>query len=912
MPQGRTTKQARAYGAGFTAVWGGFCPYGSTAGGSAPVIPNVLIDTQYGTQPKWCKFSAQHDAAEVGKFKVMLDSDTYDLLPILVPQVNRGQSAPTLFLPSTTAGSGILIVGAQTGPGAKATIPLIEVVTATGGSTLVATQGYVVATGVLTITSGATATNSTVVASLNAPITNATQWTGTPPTAQPFTAYAIGSSQDIFYTTSALKGTFTGGQSGDDAAYASLFLPSTTSPYGILYTANVAGAAGNSISVVYTAGGAGTSVTLTCIGNVINITVDTSATNQSILTAVNITNAATAGALVTASLVVAAAGTIPSHTAYAAAMVDVFNASTTYNLGGQFLTGGGFVTAEITERVYPNALGASGVISYDNVSLQAQQQMPLSQPYSHLAIRVYQGDTPVDMNAQTQLFVPSATEGYGVMFTSVATTATTATTGAIAFTGSTLTITMKALQPGDAGNNIAITFLNPQATLFVPSATSPDGILFQAAAAYAGSAGQQITVQMSAPNSSITAVNNCLVSVTGTNILLQPNTSATNTNVVTAVAASTAASNLVGTPVATGGSDLVVGNNSLAQALGGGYVASASTVAVAVVTGTPTTGYQINCQFGASCTGTTMLVELNKRAGSTAAANGNIQIATFSDTNAGSVVAAHASVFCTGGLDTTDLQVLYGPCLQTNISVSALNSAGTLTVGSTQYFPTSGTLDIPDSLGNVSVIAYTGKTATTFTTCTSSSTLATLAVGAVVNADAPVAVQSGGGYVTAATAQTYSATITVLSTTGFASSGTFYVMDTQGIVSQVTYAGVTATTFTTCSGYVTGNLLAAGAVVSSLPGELTTVYLGYTGTTNTNLAIATAVNAAQFGANGMVQAVPVNSNTDLNSIAANGILAWANAGLSGPGQFGAQSLESNNIIRFPLYAVDNVSGGAGA
>ncbi len=729
MPQNRGgVMPARAYGAGFVSIWGGFLPYGSTAGGSEPIIPNVVVDGTYGKQIKWKGFTVAHDNAEVGRYQIMLDSDTFDLLPVPTVQVDRKWRPATVFFPSTTAGDGLQITAVQAGPSNLATIPILNIVSATSGAGT--TASVAISGNTLTITAGASATNATVAAAINAYVA-----TGG------VTATVVAGATDVFYTT-ALTLQLSGGENSDDLNYASVMLPSTTAGYGILYTANSPGAWGNDLNIVYVAGGGGTAAVAAIVGNQITITVDTSTTNEAILTAVNETAAATVGKVVTASLVAGSAK--PTHTAVAAAMVDVYAASTSYNTSpGTWLTTGGLHIAKIDGRINPKALVNSGIISYDQLSAAQKLALPATQPYSHFAIKVYAGDTPVDLSARSQLFVPSETQGSGVMYNSVATLATNASATLTFNAGPAAVQTLTALQPGDLGNSISITYETAQATLFLQSATVGSGLTFTATSSYTGPAGQLITVAMAAPNPNS---SNTLVTVNALAISIFPKANETNTGVAAAVAANPAALQLVGTPAVAGGSDLVIGNSGAAP-LGGGYVPPGSASAVAAVTGSPTTGWTITVQFGASCTSTTAVAAINAVAGPSSP---QPILQTVTTTNGGSIVNALGTVFLTGGFDPSDLQVQYAPAYGNNLTGVAVQAVldgsgnlATLTVASTANFPAAGTIDVLSSTGVVQTLAYTGKTATTFTTLTGGTANAVLLAGAIVQADAVVAVLTG-------------------------------------------------------------------------------------------------------------------------------------------------------------------------
>ena len=827
MPQNRTTKQARAYGQGCTVVWGGCCPYGSTVGGSAPVIPNVEIDPTFGVQPKWSKFTVQHDGAEVGKLQFLLDSDTYDLHVLPVVQANRRQTPATLFFPSTTAGSGLQITAVGAGSGATQTIPVTEVVIASGAGAGLATVA--ISGNVITLTVSSTTTNATTAAAINA----ATGTLGV-------TAATVGTATDLTYVA-AITQVLTGGQNSDDPAYASLTLP-TAGAAGInmVYTANQAGAAGNEINILYVSGGTTTASAALTAPNEITLTIGTTATVNTLLTAINVTALATVGGLITASYTATANTEAALHTALGTAAA----ASSTQNItSGTNLSGGEILKVCIDGKINPAALGDNGlgISNYDSSSLEQQILFPHTLPYSHFSLRTYLNDVAVDLNAQTQLFVPSVTQGYGVMFNSIATVATAAS--ATIYSNpptNTHGNIFTALQPGDAGNKISITQLNPQATLFIPSTTGGDGLLFQAATAYAGQAGQQISVTMATPNASATVAR---VVVTGLNIAIFPQSGAvggadTNGTISTAVAANPAAAALVGTPTATGSSDLVTGNFS--SPLGGGYSLSSSATNVSV-TGDPTNGFSVVLSWGSAVTNAGAKTAILAACGPTSALP-LLNVTALSTTT--DVLVPTGATFLTGGVDTSDIQVLYSypqgggvngaasGGLYTNVTVAAtLDGSGdlaTLTVASTANFPSVGSLDVVDTAGAVETLAYTAKTSTTFTTLSGGTAAHVLAVGALVYADAPVAVVSG---------------------------------------------------------------------------ELCTVYLGYTAANNTNAAIAAAVNSAV--GNGLLTAVPVNSTTDLNPQLTGGILAWGLTGLPA-----AKGLQCLNQVRFCLFAIDNVSGGA--
>lgn len=158
---------------------------------------------------------------------------------------------------------------------------------------------------------------------------------------------------------------------------------------------------------------------------------------------------------------------------------------------------------------------------------------------------------------------------------------------------------------------------------------------------------------------------------------------------------------------------------------------------------------------------------------------------------------------------------------------------GTINVVSTTGFPSSGTMFVQSSTAS-HLITYTGVTATTFTGCTGGN--GTLSTGGVVSSTSAFGGSlplnfNGIGTVIAAGSNGQSlpqATINVISTTGFPSSGTIFVYTNQG-TQTVTYTGTTATTFTGCSGG-SGTMSTNNNVTSS-----TLMTLGNDGYTNATL-----------------------------------------------------------------------------
>lgn len=145
---------------------------------------------------------------------------------------------------------------------------------------------------------------------------------------------------------------------------------------------------------------------------------------------------------------------------------------------------------------------------------------------------------------------------------------------------------------------------------------------------------------------------------------------------------------------------------------------------------------------------------------------------------------------------------------------------GTINVVSTAAAPTSGTIFVHTSTGTHAV-AYTGKGATTFTGCTGGT--GTMSTGNVVNSFAATSVPGntlGCTTIIASGSNGQSlpqATINVVSTTTFPTSGTIFVYTSLG-TQIVTYTGVTANTFTGCAGGLgtmsTGNNVTSNSLLT--------------------------------------------------------------------------------------------------
>lgn len=696
----------RAYGAGAVSLRGGFLPYGSAAGSSAlPVIPTLRAsDPTGGDRPQFAGFWAAHDGDAVGLFRLLLDQDYQDLIIEPTVEVNDGLSPATLFLPSATSGKGLTLFSVALGPS-----PLTVVyANASGSSTTVVENSNIV-----TVTpqtsgghgAGGAADNSDVAAAINASTVGIVASLG---------------DTDLAPTAGAGPYYFSGGASGRDVAHASAFVPSDTVGDGVTFTAVQAGM--NDIRVIYVY--SGTSVTAAVVsGHNITITIPTSVspnTNESIVAAVSAS--AAASALIVASAIGAA---------------DT-NTTTTKNLTpGAELVGGSLTSVVVSGRVNPKALGDSGITNMEDMPASQQVSLPGMSPYAHFALRVYLGDSAVDLTAQAQVFIPSATQGSGIMLNSIATSAVQASCQILSSLGAAHGITYTAVQPGAEGNGITVVYETPYATLFIPSTTAGEGIHVQANTQFPGTAGQQISVSMAAPNASLVT---CQIVVNGLSVSIFPQSgnaagADTNTTVLAALNGNPQA-NALAVWSAIGGSDLVTGNFN-AKSLGGGYSLAAGVV-TAEISGDPTSGYAVSVQFGSGSTNTQVAAAVS------AAAVGQFAVVTaavIGSTGSDTVIATGATSLA-GGSDPSELSAKYvGGGATAQLTAQAAGNATILAVASTSDFPSAGTLNILNSAGNVIQVAYTGTTSTTFTGVTGGSSAYTFASGTPVYLDAPFAVQ---------------------------------------------------------------------------------------------------------------------------------------------------------------------------
>lgn len=592
------TTTARSYGNGFVAGRGGFLPYGSTtASTTQPVIPSVSRDPSLELpQPRWGGFNiVVHDPNFTGVYDIQLDDDWADLIVDPIAHNNLQYSVPSLVLLGATAGHGLTIAGVQAGAGSQATIPIKSVTTVYSGSSAPAAT---ISAGAITLT---IKTGGDTLANVAAAINAATATVGVTSSAGDSTS--TGTTATTLY--------FSGGVSGLDEYQASVFLPSDTSGDGITLQAVKPGAAGNAIRVVYVySGTAAPAVAVS--GNLITVTIATatgSTTNASIAAAI--------AASAPASALVSVVGvTVPSDT------------NTSKNTSpGVALTGGGLVWAKLTGPVLATAV---------------DQSYQSGDTYYHFRVGIYEGDTLVDLSAQTELLMASTTAGSGVLFQSQQAPAQ-ASVSVLSTSGAGNGITYTAKQAGDVGNFSGVVYNNPLATIFIPSTTPPDGVLWTSQ--IAGLAGRGIQIVQTAPtgNSSI------VISVSGFTVTIQPTLTSTNANLVSAVAANVSAAALI-SGVSTVGSDLA-SPNSFVGNLGGGYSQGAGTATVAQEANLQG-GYTLFVNFGTGATNTTVKNAV------TALAGVQFTAAVISSSGSDAVVAT-AFAPLTGGSDPADLTVTY-------------------------------------------------------------------------------------------------------------------------------------------------------------------------------------------------------------------------------------------------------------
>lgn len=222
----------------------------------------------------------------------------------------------------------------------------------------------------------------------------------------------------------------------------------------------------------------------------------------------------------------------------------------------------------------------------------------------------------------------------------------------------------------------------------------------------------------------------------------------------------------------------------------------------------------------------------------------------------------------------------------------ALGGFGTMFTGNTvnntgffTNFPTAGSLYVTTTNGS-QLITYTGVTATSLTGC-SGGVGNTSAGGGVFTAFSPAS-----NYTTIAAGSSGQVlpqgTINVASTTGFPTSGFIYVLTTLGF-QPVVYTGVTATSFTGCSGgagtMTTGNPVfisyAQGGTFTIMTSTGNQV-VNYTGTTHTTFTGCTGGTGAMTTGNTILSPtfiITTNFHTLLTgqTIITSGIVGMPNA-----------------------------------
>jgi hypothetical protein len=584
--------------------------------------------------PRFQGYAVYHNG-EPGLYDVLLADDFTDLLPQVSISQRQAWMPATCFVPvTTTSGDGVLLVA-----NSPTQTQLQVVIVISGGGSTVASG--VVSSGVLTLTMGSACTQATFVTYVNAHSS----------TVKCTAAIQTGPSTDVMTASAATAGLFFTGNQVWNGAQASCFIASATSGDGITFTAVPIGSLGNGISIVVAATGGSGSVSV--VGNIITIDCTSS----------GITNAAVGGLIVAST---AAAKLVQVAVTGAG---DTFGASAT----GGMLVGGGEMTAQIVGPVDPVACSDNGLVR----PIQSFSQLTVADlAYFHFRVQHCGGGTPVDQSGYATLFVPSTTRGDGLLITSAVGTPTAAATTVLSTSGAGNGVSFTAVNAGDQGNYLGVSYFGPYASYFLPSITGGDGITFTAATA--GAPGTAVSVFCNPPSGATS-----IVSVSGNAITLFPKTGETNSGLVTVINASTAATALVSV-ADTGTSDLIApqGTNGKTQFLSGGNTLGSATVAVAVVPnplGAPggPGGQTIVVSFGASATN----AEVTTAVTGSAAASALVTAANVGTTT--DHVIATPVQYLTAGFNSTDITVTFVTGAAATPSAALSGNVLTVSLGTT-------------------------------------------------------------------------------------------------------------------------------------------------------------------------------------------------------------------------------------
>jgi hypothetical protein len=757
----RTTPQ-EARGDGTVTLKGGFIGNGSTAAGVGPMIPLAPIGGV--TQPRWAGYMVFHDSS-TGLYDVWQDDDWVDETIHLSAQSNDKWYPGYVLIPvSTTTGDGIVLVNLTPN-----SLPLSVVVTISGGTATVGS--WVNSSGILTLTCGSTCPIATAVAYINSHNTTTTTTT--------WKAYGVGTLTDVMTGSAITVGLNTGpNTNGIGVSNASVSIGSTTAGSGITFTANTPGVAGN-FTIVFSAD---TTLAITSVeGGLINVALDTTGsnnTNQKIASLFNAT--AATQALVTPTVYGTASDQMLAATGVAVA---------------------GTIAATLVGAVTPNANHLNGF----TIPVTDQPNTPInSVGFVHFKILTTEGGVAVDRGARATLFIPSTTFGDGVLIASGAIAPVAAST-IVASTTTTCGVSFTAKNAGDSGNNIAVVFQGPYASLLMPSTTGGDGIAFTAVAI--GSLGTAISVFCAAPNG---PTSTC--SVSGNAISLYPKTGETTGGLITVIQASVPASALVSVAyqgsntdtISTAGmkTTLLSGGNSLATAAVSVFVNNSVGINAASV---------ITVQFGLNAT----------NAGVTTAVN------TANSPSAALVTAANVS---------TNTDYVVATAMQFLGTTSSLfTGTGTSAVG---FQPADITVHVAGPVTTKTTAAFTLPTSSTIATITVASTVGSLNPGAVTGAFSFVGTDG----------VLYHATSTGSSSTTFtASTPTAYPSVAQTIP--------------------VGTVIFSDIPYASVSGNALTLNLGNLSTNNTNAKVAATIVQSNSTATPLVLAAAQGSTTDVIPIA---------------------------------------------
>ena len=170
------------------------------------------------------------------------------------------------------------------------------------------------------------------------------------------------------------------------------------------------------------------------------------------------------------------------------------------------------------------------------------------------------------------------------------------------------------------------------------------------------------------------------------------------------------------------------------------------------------------------------------------------------------------------------------------VNISTFAGSGTLNVASTSAFASSGTINVyatpSGGAARAFPITYTGKTGTTFTGCNSSGANAVLATSNVVAI-------STSTISFPLSSNTTIPSSSVLSSTGWPTTGFFVIMDSGGINHLVSYGGISGQSFTNCNSLdsISGTVNAYANIKQQprirLNGRFSTQQVGATKTTIT-------------------------------------------------------------------------------